>query len=230
MLQENSPELALETAINDSAVDDILSQRERKQIMRALQTVNITPEELIEYSFHFADQLFLQEQRRVSNWLREFVLFARHAELPMPFLAKGVWFSPGSSIRNVLLDAIRGAQTSVDVCVYNLTDDRLANGLIAAIERNIKVTIITERSSMTNRGSEISKLLQVGATTFIVERSNRLMHHKFAIIDGRYVLSGSYNWTNAAIRNDENLTLVNQAAQVKEYVDNFRKLILRSSE
>jgi len=227
MTASTSPEQVLELAINESARDDILSQRERKQILKALQAVDIAAEELIDYSFYFADQLFRQEQRRVSNWLKDFVLFARHAGLPAPFLAKGVWFSPGSSIRTVLLNSIRSAQRSIDVCVYNFTDDRIANALTMAMERGVKVTVLTERSSMTCRGSVVAKLRQIGAATFVVERGTRLMHHKLAIFDDRYVLSGSYNYTNAALKNDENLTLISQAANVRDYIDNFRKLIVR---
>lgn len=228
MTASSSPEQVLETAINESAIDDILSKRERKHILKAIQAVDIAADELIDYSFYFADQLFRQEQRRVYNWLRDFVLFARHADLPASFLAKGVWFSPGSSIRTVLLDSIRSAQRSIDVCVYNFTDDRLANALTMAMDRGVHVTVLTERSCMTCRGSVVSKLRNRGATTFIVDRNGtRLMHNKFAIIDERYVLSGSYNYTKAALRNDENLTLISQTAKVRYYIDNFRRLIAR---
>lgn len=230
MVAVNCPERILELCINQSAADDILSQKERKQILRALQKVEITPEELIEYSFYIAEQMFRDEQRLVTNWLREFVMLVKQADLPKPFLAKGVWFSPGSGIRNVLLEAIKTAEKTLDVCVYNLTDDRLANALLAAIDRGVKVTILTERASMFQRGSEISSLRNRGANTIIVERSQRLMHHKYLIVDRDvrgYVLSGSYNWTNSAIKNDENLVLVSEEARVQQYSENFQKMLER---
>ena len=232
MVAANCPERVLELCINQSAADDILSQRERKQILRALQEVEISPKELIEYSFYFAEQVFREEQRFVTNWLRDFVVLANQADLPKPFLAKGVWFSPGSGIRNVLLEAIKTAEKTLDVCVYNLTDDRLANALLAAMDRGVQVTILTERASMLQRGSEIANLRNRGANTIVVERSQRLMHHKYLIVDRGlrgYVLSGSYNWTNSAIKNDENLALISEEPRVRQYIENFQTMLERGN-
>jgi hypothetical protein len=36
---------------------------------------------------------------------------------------------------------------------------------------------------------------------------NDLMRNKFCVIDGKHVISGSYNWTNRAKYNDENITV-----------------------
>lgn len=227
MVAENSPERALELCINQSAADNILSQKERKQILRALQRVGISPKELIDYSFYLAEEIFKKEHRLVTNWLKDFIVLANQAELPRTFLAKGVWFSPGSGIRNVLLEAIKTAEKTLDVCVYNLTDDRLANALLSAIDRGVQVTILTERASMLQRGSEVANLRNRGANTIIVERNQRLMHHKYVIVDRDlhgYVLSGSYNWTNSAIKNDENLVLVSEESRVRQYCENFRKM------
>lgn len=232
MVASNCPELALELCIKKSAEDDILSQKERKQILRALQDVKISPKELIEYSFYLAEQVFKEEQRLVTNWLREFVMLANQADLPKPFLAKSVWFSPGSAIRNVLLEAIKTAEKTLDVCVYNLTDDRLANALLSAIDRGVQVTILTERASMFQRGSEIANLRSRGANTIVVERNQRLMHHKYLIVDRDlrgYVLTGSYNWTNSAIKNDENLVLVSEESKVRQYCENFQKMLERGN-
>jgi phosphatidylserine/phosphatidylglycerophosphate/cardiolipin synthase-like enzyme len=42
-----------------------------------------------------------------------------------------------------------------------------------------------------------------------VSEQARLLHHKFAVIDGRYVVTGSYNWTESAERrNRENLVIL----------------------
>ena len=34
-----------------------------------------------------------------------------------------------------------------------------------------------------------------------------IMHNKFCVIDGKHVITGSYNWTNRAKSNDENITV-----------------------
>ena len=223
------PELMLEMAINASAEDDNLSIRERNEILQMLQQVEISPNELIDYSFFLADQIFLNERRRISNWQREFVLFAGEwnvRNVPKPFLSQGVWFSPGPSIRAVLIESIRDAKLRVEVCIYNLTDDRLATALIDAVKRRVVVTVLTERASLNQAGSDIPMLRKAGVKTHPVDRgSNRLMHHKYAIFDRQFVLSGSYNWTSGASKNDENLLLVNETERVSQYVRNFESMV-----
>ncbi len=224
-----SPELLLEMCIIKSAADNMLSAQERKRILRALQHVDINSQDLIGYGFYLVESQFPNDKKPMA-WLREFVSLASQADLPKPFLAKGVWFSPGTEIRNVLLEAIRTADKSLDVCVYNFTDDRLANALVSAIDRGVPVTLVTERSSLTQRGSQVAHLESRGAKTLIVERSQRLMHHKFVIVDGRYVLSGSYNWTLAAMRNFEDVHLISEASRVSGYVGKFAYLFTKTAE
>ena len=51
--------------------------------------------------------------------------------------------------------------------------------------------------------------LQAAGVPVEVSTQSRHLHHKFAVIDGRYVVTGSYNWTlNAEQRNRENMVIL----------------------
>ena len=51
------------------------------------------------------------------------------------------------------------------------------------------------------------------------------MHNKFAIIDNRILLTGSYNWTfSANHRNDENLMVIDDPEIIARYQNQFEKL------
>jgi len=51
------------------------------------------------------------------------------------------------------------------------------------------------------------------------------MHNKFAIIDNRILLTGSYNWTfSANHRNDENLMVIDDPDIITRYQNYFEKL------
>ena len=51
------------------------------------------------------------------------------------------------------------------------------------------------------------------------------MHHKFAIVDGAYLLNGSYNWTrSAADQNEENLVETTETVLVAQFQDKFDEL------
>ena len=59
------------------------------------------------------------------------------------------------------------------------------------------------------KDSYVGELQKNGA--FVrVKKSDYLMHHKFAIIDGKNLITGSFNWTmQAAMGNYENVLITN---------------------
>jgi competence ComEA-like helix-hairpin-helix protein len=51
------------------------------------------------------------------------------------------------------------------------------------------------------------------------------MHNKFAVIDNKMVITGSYNWTaSAGERNNENLLVIDDKNIIKEYQNQFNIL------
>jgi phosphatidylserine/phosphatidylglycerophosphate/cardiolipin synthase-like enzyme len=54
------------------------------------------------------------------------------------------------------------------------------------------------------------------------------MHHKFAVVDGKTFLTGSYNWTRGAARdNEENLVVTDDPRPVSSYSEAFERLWTR---
>ena len=55
-----------------------------------------------------------------------------------------------------------------------------------------------------------------------------IMHHKFAVLDEQAVISGSFNYTDAAsTRNDESLMILQDPAQAAQYTSAFEELWAR---
>ena len=51
------------------------------------------------------------------------------------------------------------------------------------------------------------------------------MHHKFAIIDQKYLINGSFNWTaNAAKKNFENIMITTSKSFVRQFSTLFDQL------
>lgn len=51
------------------------------------------------------------------------------------------------------------------------------------------------------------------------------MHHKFAIVDGRTLITGSLNWTTQAIQNNrENVLVLEDAEYVKPFLEEFERI------
>lgn len=57
------------------------------------------------------------------------------------------------------------------------------------------------------------------------------MHNKFAIFDGRLLLTGSYNWTDSAEDyNWENVIILDDTAVVRAYKDEFEMMWKKAGE
>ena len=135
-----------------------------------------------------------------------------------------VLFSPGVACRRRLGQLLREARRAVDICVFTITDDRLAGPIIAAHRRGVRVRIISDDDKARDAGSD---LVRLGASGVGVryDRSPHHMHHKFALFDGERVATGSYNWTrSAADHNRENLVVTDDRAIVGAYGDAFEEL------
>ncbi len=125
---------------------------------------------------------------------------------------------------NILIDMISRANESIHVMIYGFTLDALADALIRAAERGVDVKVLIEAESTGWKGSEHEKLIAHGVDVKL-DSNPDLMHHKVMIIDGRIVITGSYNWTwSAEKNNDENILVVEDPEAAAIYEREFQRL------
>ena len=89
-----------------------------------------------------------------------------------------------------LIQHISSAKNSLDLCLYMITIHNLGKPIFDLMESSkVRVRLIVDHSFAQVSGSLVSELRKRGA--FVrSKKSDYLMHHKFAIIDGRLILSG----------------------------------------
>jgi mitochondrial cardiolipin hydrolase len=135
-----------------------------------------------------------------------------------------VYFSPGTEILESISELLKQARQTLDLCVFTITDERLAGDLVECLNRGIKVRLITDDDKMYDHGSAIYNLKNAGIPIKI-DHSQYHMHHKFGIIDSRIVFTGSYNWTYTASKhNQENLLVTSNYEIVKQYAEEYEIL------
>ncbi|MBT3384348.1 MAG: hypothetical protein HN778_08910 [Prolixibacteraceae bacterium] len=140
------------------------------------------------------------------------------------FRFNNVFFSPGKEIKESIASILREAHSTIDLCVFTITDNELAKQIIDCHRRHIKVRIITDDEKTTAKGSEIFKLERAGIQIKI-DHSHYHMHNKFGIIDNRIAFTGSFNWTYTATKhNQENLLATSNFDIVNQYKDEFGRL------
>ncbi|CAE7331077.1 unnamed protein product [Symbiodinium sp. KB8] len=131
--------------------------------------------------------------------------------------------SPGAHAR--LLRLLRRAVTSLDIAVFSITDNAIADAIAAAAGRGVAVRLISDDEQAKSRGSDILRLAASGIPTRLDASPTYHMHHKFAVVDGRLLATGSYNWTQQAHHgNAENVLVVRDPMAVREYQAAFDAL------
>ena len=96
-----------------------------------------------------------------------------------------------------IVEALSLARSSLLVAMYSFTDDQLGDAVVAAWTRGVKVWVILDTGQVNAIGGEYAKLVTAGIPV-AVESVSGLMHNKFAVFDSTRVVTGSYNWSNAA--------------------------------
>lgn len=126
-----------------------------------------------------------------------------------------------------MIGYLLSAKHQLDVCQYLVTCHRLADALRQLHARGVSVQVLVDGSMSQCSGSQTPRLSAAGLPICLARTSNSgaLMHHKFAVVDGRLVLNGSFNWTRqASCGNHENVLVTDEPRIVRQFVCEFQRL------
>ena len=127
-------------------------------------------------------------------------------------------FTPNHNCQNQITCAINEAENEILVLCYYLSAEPIADALMDASKRGVSIKIIADRSQRESGSSLITSLKNKGIPVWIDETVT-IAHNKVMVIDEQMVITGSYNFTNAAEnRNAENVLFI----QSKELANQYR--------
>ncbi len=139
--------------------------------------------------------------------------------------AVDLYFSPQHEpMRRVVQPLLQHATTSIDIAVFFLTHKGVAQDLLDAHARGVKIRVILDS---TGAGNEYSKheVLRLAGIPVKIEDWGGKMHAKSAVIDGRIVVGGSMNWTGAGEdKNDENTVILTSPEHAAQYEAWFERV------
>ncbi len=203
-----------------------ISSSERQEIKQLIQQMALTSHDLAFLRHKIFDMgrsaLTSLSPGEVLIWLEEAnkLLLGK----TKTNLAQEVFFSPGEECLEAILGRLRNATRSVDICVFTISDNRISREINFCHQRKLNVRILTDNEKRFDKGSDIEEFERNGIPVRI-DKSEKHMHHKFAVVDDKIVLTGSYNWTrSAATRNEENILVTNHKPTVKAYMKEFEEL------
>jgi phosphatidylserine/phosphatidylglycerophosphate/cardiolipin synthase-like enzyme len=133
-----------------------------------------------------------------------------------------VYFSPHAGASLAVGRALDKAKSFVLVQAYSFTSVPIADALVRAHKRGITVQVLLDRSQKTHKYSVTGLLVKAGISTKI-DAAHAIAHNKIIIIDGKTVITGSFNFTKAAEeRNAENLLIIRSQQLADQYVQNWQ--------
>ncbi|MGD1897011.1 MAG: phosphatidylserine/phosphatidylglycerophosphate/cardiolipin synthase family protein [Phormidesmis sp.] len=115
----------------------------------------------------------------------------------------------GDNLEQVLIDSIMEATKTVDVAVQELNLPHVAQALLESQQRGVQVRLILENQYSHSEGDRLRALqiIRQGQIPQLDDtadgsKGSGLMHHKFVVIDGKTVVTGSANLTYSGIHGD----------------------------
>ncbi len=218
----------LEDNLRQTLDDHRLSRSEKRALGEVLADLTPTTRDaalLRSIAFDLArEELRGHENRNVLDWLEEIVKLLSQVAEPSDGKVAEAYFTPGADGPVRIASLVRSARRALDICVFTITDDRIARAVLEAHRRGVRVRIVTDDDKAFDRGSDIERLERAGIEVR-TDRSEAHMHHKFALFDNRILLTGSYNWTrSAAGDNQENFVVIDDPNLVKAFARTFEQL------
>ena len=133
------------------------------------------------------------------------------------------YFSPEDGPLARMLEVTGTAQQSIHFMSFSFTDYDLAKVMMDRMDAGVEVSGIFETRGANTEYSECPTLLDHGAAVRL-DANPGTFHHKVVIVDGKIVMTGSFNYsTNATESNDENVLIIYNEQIARLYEQEFAK-------
>jgi phosphatidylserine/phosphatidylglycerophosphate/cardiolipin synthase-like enzyme len=143
-----------------------------------------------------------------------------------------VAYGPAPGFERLDLDLIAQAKTSIDMAAYVLSDQRTIEALSAAASRGARIRIYCDPEQFRRVGASNDNLMalisQPNVRARIKAEQNDMMHLKAYAVDGRWLRSGSTNFSwSGETRQDNDLIIIDSPQAAEQFTRQFEKLWAR---
>lgn len=125
------------------------------------------------------------------------------------------YFSPYDDCQQVCISNLDTAKKTVLISCYGLTNQPIADELVKLHDRGVNVRICVDKTQSAGRNDKTKTLASKGIEV-VVKPVAVLEHNKFMVIDQTEVMTGSFNFTASACKQDNNLVVITDEPTVVE--------------
>ena len=141
--------------------------------------------------------------------------------IPLEPCSIRVLFSPRGGITDQIVSEIDCATSEIYVQAYSFTSRSIADALIKAKARGLRIEVCADDSNK-NPDTSVCDELSDARIEVWLDAKHAIAHSKVIVIDGALVICGSFNWTQAAERsNSENCLFIQSKTIALQYRNNF---------
>ena len=144
--------------------------------------------------------------------------------IPKPSIFE-VHFFPNPFNELYVLKMLSTCKVKLDIAIFTMTNQSIADTIADLFKRGVKVRIIADCECCKMGTSNIYQLAAIGIPTKTDDSVRYFMHHKFCVIDESVVVTGSFNWTTQAVKNNqENVLFLENKKLAMKYAEEFQRL------
>jgi len=215
----------IDLTLRQSWEDERFTRAERRELRELLRLEKTTEDERQFWRHRAfalaADELQNPDSKRVVAWLEGVIKALQPPPAPAPHFEAS--FSPGDACRRRILHYLEQSKERINICVFTITDDRITEGIVQAHRRGVQVRVISDNDKARDRGSDVNAVERAQIPVRL-DNSPHHMHHKYALFDDAYVLTGSFNWTRSASKaNAENILVTSESSLVRAFSEHFER-------
>jgi phosphatidylserine/phosphatidylglycerophosphate/cardiolipin synthase-like enzyme len=135
-----------------------------------------------------------------------------------------IFTSEDAALETAIIPLVQNAQSSVYFLAFSFTDFPLADAMIQRYLRGADVAGVFETFGSLTESAELRTLF-CGEVPVRQDGNPGFLHHKVIIVDERYVITGSLNFsTRAETTNDENVIIIDNPDIARRYVEEFDRV------
>jgi phosphatidylserine/phosphatidylglycerophosphate/cardiolipin synthase-like enzyme len=135
-----------------------------------------------------------------------------------------IFTSEDGALEQFIIPLVRNAVSSIRFLAFSFTDFPLADAMIQRANQGVSVAGVIDKTQSGGIGSELGTLFC--ARIAVRQDGNpQFMHNKVIIVDERWVVTGSLNFsTSAEEDNDENVIIIDNPEIARLYLQAFDRV------
>ncbi|HVX29568.1 MAG TPA: phospholipase D-like domain-containing protein [Nitrolancea sp.] len=129
-----------------------------------------------------------------------------------------------------LVELMDKATKTLDVADYDFDLADVADAMVRAQQRGVRVRMVTDTDTFTNPNKAVQAAfatLKAAKIPVVDDQRSAIMHDKFTVVDGTWVETGSWNYTDGDTYHlNNNMIIINSPELAQNYTAEFEKMFV----